>query len=215
MWYITDMDQELPKQLDIPDIFRKSWEHYKRNWKVLTGILVVIAVVSYIVEGFQEPSPALYSLLSMVIGIATQLVIINASLGAVRGKVQTNQLAAHKERLLPLLAVSILVGLLIGLGFILLVVPGIVLMIALQMAQYVVVDQKRGVIESLYDSADLTRGVRWQLLGILILIVVMNVLGALPFALGLLVTVPLSSVVMAEVYERLTKGSVGRRVAAV
>jgi hypothetical protein len=72
--------------------------------------------------------------------------------------------------ILPVIGVAILVGLITGIGFVLLVVPGIIASVMLWVAIPVAVVERPGVIESLKRSADLTKGYRWSIFGILIVI---------------------------------------------
>ena len=70
---------------------------------------------------------------------------------------------------LPIIGISICVGFLIVCGFILLIVPGIMVWCALSVAVPVLVEERQGVFDSISRSRDLTRGSRLQifLLGVL------------------------------------------------
>ena len=84
-------------------------------------------------------------------------------------------LSAAFARLLPLIGVSILAGLATGLAALLLVVPGIMVAVAYEVATPVVVMERgRGVFGSLSRSADLTRGDRWPIFGILALLFILG-----------------------------------------
>ena len=80
------------------------------------------------------------------------------------------------KRALPVLAVSILVGLCIGLGAMLFVVPGLILMCVLYVAVPAVVVERPGVIGAMSRSAELTKGNRWS---IFVLVLVFMGLGLL------------------------------------
>lgn len=73
-------------------------------------------------------------------------------------------------RALPLLGVSILTGLVVSIGFVLLVVPGLWLICMLYAAVAVCVVERRGVTESMSRSAELTSGYRWQILGLVLIV---------------------------------------------
>ncbi len=102
---------------------------------------------------------------------------------------------------------SICCGLAIVGGFILLIIPGIILMVAFSMYSYLIVDQNMGPIESLNVSRALTKGVRWQLFWFLGLITLVNFAGLLCLFVGLLFTIPASSIASAYVYDQLIKQS--------
>lgn len=70
------------------------------------------------------------------------------------------------------------------------------------MARYAVVDGA-GIVASLRRSAAMTKGVKWSLAGFLLALVGLNLLGALAFMVGLLITVPISLLAYAHVYLKL------------
>lgn len=74
--------------------------------------------------------------------------------------------------LLPVIGVAVLTGLAIGIGMILLVVPGIIAAVMLWVAIPAAVVERPGVIDSLKRSAALTKGRRWSVFGVMIVIVV-------------------------------------------
>lgn len=80
--------------------------------------------------------------------------------------------------LLPVLGVALLQALIIFVGFILCVIPGIVLSVQLAVAVPAAVEERPGVIGALRRSRDLTRGNGWPVFCVLF------VLGLLGYALG-------------------------------
>lgn len=86
--------------------------------------------------------------------------------------------------LLPVIAVSLLYGLMAILGMLLLIVPGIMIYIAFIVSIPVLVEERQGIIGSLKRSAELTRGSRWWIfLMLILLILVSSVIGGI-FALA-------------------------------
>lgn len=71
--------------------------------------------------------------------------------------------------LLPIIGVTICVGFLVGLGFLLLIVPGVMLYCALIVSIPALVEERRGVFGSISRSRELTRGSRWQVFLLLVL----------------------------------------------
>jgi hypothetical protein len=70
----------------------------------------------------------------------------------------------------PVFGVAFLAGLIIGVGLVLLVVPGIIAAVMLWIAIPAAVVERPGVVASLKRSADLTKGYRWTIFGILFVI---------------------------------------------
>ena len=117
------------------------------------------------------------------------------------------------SRMFPVLGVAFLAGLAVIGGFILLVIPGILLACMLYVAVAVV--EKPGVTASLSRSAALTKGARWSIFAIVLVIGVLNnvisrILGGAIEATDAVVVI-LISVVIALVFNLW--GSVAQAVA--
>ena len=86
----------------------------------------------------------------------------------------------------------------------LVIIPGIYLAVRFKFFPYVVVENEDATIKSIIEtSLKLTKGHFWMILGLLVLIGLLNLLGAAFFVIGLAVTVPVSIFATAYVYTRL------------
>jgi hypothetical protein len=99
------------------------------------------------------------------------------------------------RRLLPVLGVALCVGVLVGIGLILFVIPGIIVACILYVSIPVAVVEKAGVGASLSRSARLTKGARLPVFGISLLLGL--VLGAVGLAFHFLVPVPQADPILA------------------
>lgn len=70
----------------------------------------------------------------------------------------------------PLVAVSILFGIGLGIGFILLIIPGLILMVMWAVVAPVTVLERPGVFEAFGRSRQLVRGNGWNVFGVIILV---------------------------------------------
>lgn len=77
------------------------------------------------------------------------------------------------RRTLPALALLILFGIALAVGFVLLVVPGIILGLTWFIVVPVMVGEGRGIFDCFGRSADLLRGMRWRLLLLILIAVVL------------------------------------------
>lgn len=103
--------------------------------------------------------------------------------------------------ILPLFLAGLLAGLGIALGFVLLVVPGLILLTIWSVIAPVIVLERTGVIDAFGRSRELVRGNGWQVFGVivcvfLIIVVVRAVLGAIAVGID-------DSVVMRTLFEVL------------
>jgi len=98
---------------------------------------------------------------------------------------------------------SILTGLVVWAGLILLIVPGIYWALKFQFFGYFVVDQNCEPIESMRRSSQITQSVKWKLLGFGVFLAIINVIGAICLFVGLFVTVPVTLLAYSSVYRKL------------
>ena len=69
--------------------------------------------------------------------------------------------------------------------------------------KYLIIDKGLGPIEALKESRRITTGQRWQLLLFVLILALLNILGALALFIGLFVTMPVTMIAMAHVYRGL------------
>src|SRR5262249_38267273 len=109
------------------------------------------------------------------------------------------------------LLASIMVSAGVVLGFIALIIPGIILAIMWQFFGYAIVDAPMTrPIDAMRRSADITRGHRWQLFGLRWLLMLITLAGILACFVGVIFTYGITAIVLAYTYRILG----GQRVAA-
>ena len=130
------------------------------------------------------------SLLNMVFTVLAQGALVRATIASSRGDRATfgECLSTALRRLLPLLGLGIVSGLAVGFAAILLIVPGIILAVMWYVAAPVVIAEREGVFAALGRSADLTKGERWNVFVVLLilfaLLVGLVILGAIGGAIA-------------------------------
>lgn len=160
--------------------------------------LAIIPVIPTVLGLFliAEPAPGtppnlgliwVPALLSTILLFMIQGATIYGATNEMRGRGFSVGEALSKglARFLPLLGVSLLVGLMTGIGIILLIVPGLIVLCIFYAAAVVCVVEQKGVFASLSRSAELTKGYRWKILGLLLIVgVVSAVVGAIVGGIG-------------------------------
>ena len=171
---------------------------------IVFGIQMVMQGLIDIVE---DEAPFLGLLLFIAAWLIESLFVIGfikiSLLFAEGTKGRLNDLYAHAHLLGKYIVAAILYGLMVAVGIVLLIIPGIILAIMFGFYGYFIVEQGMGPLEALKASARLTAGQRWNLFGFSLVIIVINILGALFFGIGLLLTVPVTIMARAYVYRRL------------
>jgi uncharacterized membrane protein len=95
----------------------------------------------------------------------------------------------HPRPFWKYLGASILLALAVAIGFVLLIVPGIILGLMFMFTTFVVIERELGPIDAMSEVIASPRGHKW-LFGFVLLLLLINVLGVLALVVGLLVSIP-------------------------
>lgn len=123
----------------------------------------------------------LVALANLMLSLIVQGGLVRATMTAAEGDRATigECLAAGIRRALPLLGVALLSALGIGFGFLLLIVPGVILFLMWVVAIPVTVVERYGVIGSLSRSAELTSGARGKIFALMLIVWVMMIVATM------------------------------------
>ncbi len=175
-------------------VLAEAWRTYRTHaahlltiaFVVYLGLAAVDAVLTQL-----GPGGAVLSLLIAVLGVyLLQAALVKAVEDVRDGRVDLSlgdTLRAARPRLLAVTGASILAGIVIVVGLILLIVPGLVAATYLAVIVPVVVLEGAGVLEAFRRSADLVRGHGMQVFGVLVLTFLVYLGGGLVVGLFLLV----------------------------
>ena len=143
-------------------------------------------------------------LISLIFGIKN-VAYLKYLLNIVRyGKAELNDIIdCFKEKWLHILLLNIVSGVIVGLGLVLFIIPGIIFAIAYAMASYLIVDIEKDGIESLKRSRSMMKGYKFDYF-----VFQLSFLGwylLVPFTFGLLLIwlIPYVSVADTLYYEKL------------
>jgi uncharacterized membrane protein len=136
--------------------------------------------------------------------MATQMGLIRISLILVDGRRPGyGELFGNLRQFSRYLAVNLLFLLIILVGLLLLIIPGIFWSIRYQFAPFLIVDRDLGVKEAFRESAGMTSDVKWEVFLFFLLVLGINLLGLLAFAVGLFFTLPATMIAYTFVYRKL------------
>jgi len=191
-----------------------AWDAFKPHWQMAVGVTAVFFLMQMgigMVAGLFPAKPEQGALLWLVGTIVTFVLSSLSSIGMLSFALRMHD--APEEVLVgdlwnpsPLwryIGASLFSGVIVMVGFVLLVVPGIIAMLMLMFATLLVIDRTLSPVAALKESARITTGYRWQLLWLVILVALLNLLGALAFMVGLLITVPVSYLAVTHAYRTL------------
>lgn len=191
---------EQKTEFKIGNVFSRSFSIYLRNFVpflVLTGIILsptYIYNLFSLTNMFSELPEMQQNILNIIMNIFGFLLPVMVTAAVVYGTYQDlcgrhatlgNSLRRGLPLVLPVAGIAITVGVAAGLAAIALVIPGLIVMTMYLVAVPAAVIEKKGVMDSLKRSAELTKGFRWQVFGAYILLTFVNMGVASAFVGGL------------------------------
>jgi uncharacterized membrane protein len=195
---------------------RFGWETFKKRPWFFVGSTVVILLASGLIDAFSSALDAAVggsaeqpSLIGTVVnlGLGTLLGMgATAFYLAAHDNPDTVDLSAlwHPQPFWKYLGASILYALVLVAGLILLIVPGIIFALMFMFTTFIVIDRELGPVEAMKESNRITHGHKWSLLGFTLMLVLINLLGLIALVVGLLVSIPVSSLAVTHAYRVLS-----------
>lgn len=185
-----------------------GWEAFLLHYRVFIPAVFLTFVFSFIPEFIGKDYSDVMIISALVLGGIAQILIgmgiTKIALKIVAGEeVVFDDVFSATHLFFTYVGGSIFYGLLVVLGLLLFVIPGIFLAVSYWLFSYVLLDKELGVWEALSEAKRISRGARWELFKFMIVVGVLNLAGAFTFFVGLFITIPVTAVAIAYVYRRL------------
>ena len=181
-----------------------SSDDIRNGLGVLGVLLVIVGVIALI-----------------IVSAISQAALIRASLGMVRGEAIAGKAMIEfgKKKWLGFLGLGLVIGVIVLLGLIALIIPGLIFLYWYYLAQYVYIDQNLGVSESLKQSKQLVKGYGSVIVAIALITFVLIMITSFIPLIGDIVSVVISLVLViafADIYNHaLAKKGKAKPVAPV
>jgi hypothetical protein len=224
--------------VQIGEVLGEAWDLYKRFLKpfVLTALVVfvvldLISALAVVAAGDSKGAAVLWGIIAAVIGVVGYFWVQGALVELVRdvrdGRMDRSIGETYRTvqpRLPALIVAGILAAIGIGIGFVLLIIPGLFLLTIWSMLAPVIVLEGRSAGESFTRSREIVRGHGWTIFALIIITflivgiassVIRLLFSPLPDFLdawlGSLIahslTVPFAAAVLTTAYFRLTSSA--------
>jgi uncharacterized membrane protein len=188
-----------------------GWNTMKANIWFFVGVLVVawaLTGVPHIIANILQEQSTGLSFLFRIIGWVANI-IVSIGMITIALKFLDNQdpkfedLFSFKPYFWKYLGASILMFLIVWVGIILFIIPGVYWALKFQFFGYFVVEQGRDPVEAMRMSSRITQSVKWKLFGFGLVLALINIVGTICLLVGLLVTVPVTLLAYSFVYRKL------------
>lgn len=202
-----------PADFSISNVFSNTFGVIARNAPLFLGLSLIIVGLPQLLIGmvatpqssdplaqFTSPGAIFTSMIGYVVflflSIVLQASLIVASANDLAGRpVNFGECVSRAvAKLLPLIGLGIVVAFGVAFGFLFLIIPGVILYLMWMVAVPVLMVENRGVFESLSRSSALTKGSRWQLLGLIVVFFIFSMIIAIPIGVISLISTSLSLV---------------------
>jgi uncharacterized membrane protein len=189
-----------------------GWEIAKKKIKFFIPLLILVFGSSFLFDYLSDLAKKesfLISFLLTIVGFALSIIfslgLVKISLEICDGKEpKISDLFSQYRLFFRFLFASILKSLICLFGFILLIIPGIILSIRLSFFDYLIVDKNSRIVESLKKSWEITKGSTWNLFLLYLLLGLINLLGVFALIVGLFWSIPTTMIAEAFVYRKLS-----------
>jgi uncharacterized membrane protein len=190
------------RRLDIMSCYERSWDLLKANFWEMVGVTVVMAVLYGILMYGQKHGMYYLSLVfnAVISGGFSYYFLLK-----IRGRPATvgDAFAGFKKPFVTLVAIGLLGSLLITVGLICLLLPGIYLAVAYAFSSLLAVDRGLGFWEAMERSRRTITRNWWRVFGLLLLGIPFLLLGFAAVGVGILVAIPLINAAFVYAYEDL------------
>jgi hypothetical protein len=177
-------------KLDLGRVIQETFSVLGRNFITFAVLAVVLTGVPTVLLGFLQGEPAAVTttqafgsqfftsvvggIVAALTGLILQGTIIYGTVSDLNGKPASvaDSLRVGLYAFLPMLLLGIMIGLACMVGFMLLIVPGVMLAIAWCVAIPAYVVERPNIMDTFGRSAELTRGNRWTIFGLMVLYVI-------------------------------------------
>lgn len=176
-------------------------------WGALILYGVILGVLGYALEKILATLPGdiaapvinqiIVGLVSYPMGAGLMMMGIKRAAGM---PLRTTMIFDYYGKTLPIFLLNLLMIVLIAIGFLLLVLPGLYLAIAYAFAIPLLVEKNLGIWESLETSRKMVNKFWFRYFGLILAMVVILLISAIPLGIGLIWTLPMMFLVMGIVY---------------
>ncbi|MGZ8178103.1 hypothetical protein ACXVUM_09235 [Williamsia sp. SKLECPSW1] len=211
---------QMAPQLSVGAALSYGWSKFSGNvgsWLLIAFLsLLVNVVINLAFRGFDTSDlttttsalSIVGSLVSFVVGVLFQAAYIRGALDECDGRKPGLGAFFRFSNLGAIFGLVIVVGLMVGIGFVLLIIPGIALLYLTWYALTFAIDRNDGFGAALSNTFRLTTQNFGQLFPLALVCALLNVVGLILCLVGLLVSIPVTLIAGTYAYRVLTGGYV-------
>ncbi len=197
----------------ISESFGASWELFKKKWHMVYGLYLIPVVIGVLYAAItnmlgeeMDIVQMFIFFLYMIVQMVVSMGLIQGYLNLIRGKDVSMQTFTDRmpQAVNYFLGTLLMSAIIIG-GLLLLVIPGIYLMMKYYFVPFLLVDKKLSPTEALKMSAQMTDGIKLEMLGLLFASLIVTYMGIFALFFGIFITAPVAGLSYVYFYEKALK----------
>jgi uncharacterized membrane protein len=199
----------MTNKINVKECLKVGWTIFKSRPWFFIGVFLLVGLIQTAIGGIQQELPDFIGfLVSLLISTLLYCGIMNLFLVAHDNaqKASFSDLWNPKP-FLNYLILSVFLAIIIGIGLVLLIAPGVFAMLVFFLSGYLVIDKGMTPVKALKESMRLTKGSRGNILLLFLAIIGLTIVGMIPFFLGLFVVGPVVILASIHAYKILAGGS--------
>lgn len=198
----------MERKLIISDLLRKAWQSLKAQIWVLAGLVIGYTIISLLLTCTMPyvsyPGRAALGLANTFFTLVFALGYLKNLFQALDGEEpQFSAYGQMSRKVFALLFAYILYTVIVALGLVLLIVPGVYVGLRWVFAPQIIVEENAGALSSLRRSWEITRGTTGQVFKLVLAGCGIMLLGYLALGIGIFLAIPLVHLMMCAAYRQL------------
>ena len=197
--------------LNIGDAVGYGWNAFVKNVGPLILVTLAVFVPSIVLNLIAQAAgntfiSLVFSLAAAIVSFILGFGLLRAALLVTRGETPVPADLFKTDGLGAYFVASILYAIGLYIGLILCIVPGIIFVVIFWFYGYVIAESGDAVspTDALARAAAISKGKRWELFGLGVVLVLINFVGVLACGIGLLFTYGISAIAVAYAYRSLS-----------
>ena len=191
--------------IEVSSLFSRAWEVFKAHMWPTVAVFVIYSLLTSS-GSFWGGDRGLGKLIIFIITGPIAAGTYMYALQLIRGgDPDIGEMFGGFREFGRAVGVFALYAVMIVVGFVFLIVPGIFLAVAFMPAIFLVLDDNLNIMDTLRKAWAMTEGVRGRIFLVLLAVVGLNLLGLLAFLIGVIFTGALSLLIVAAVYDELAR----------
>ncbi len=188
-------------KLVIGEAIEFGWNSVKSHLGFFIGVFLLFAALSFMIANAHAIGTRIVLGL-LVSGMSLGYIKVGIDI-ADKKKPEFKELFSCFSLLLKYLITLVLYTIVVSVGLVLFVIPGVIWAVQFGFYPFVVVKERLWPLGALRKSSELTSGVKGRLITFALALFGINLLGVIALGIGIIVTIPLSVIAIAHVFRQL------------